>query len=356
MSTVYVNRVNAFDATKVNVISFGYSGPQCIKNRIVIYDNLTANVVFDNTITSFNLAHTIPSGVLTNGKSYYCTITAYYKENNVEYGVTSASSNVFRCISTPVWKFSNISDNSTIGNSYYGFLIDYMQLEGERVNEFYVVVYTASHSVFWTSNAIYDQTSTIMVTGLSNDTTYYVRAYGTTVNGFVLDTRDTDTGVDLQINVKYDLPSIYSLAYLENNRWQGYVRVSTNAAGVEGKSLTGESIVFIDNKYADLTNGTSVIFDNGYQLGSNYTLDGLSYGIRIDMPFISFIENSLVLTFRQSIFSDGEKFFAELKDTKTNYVLYSNMITPPSTVDMIYFWIQRKDNLYNLKIENMGVI
>src|SRR5574344_1149981 len=100
MSTVYVKNIAAFDAAKDQTITFGYSGNQCTKNRIIVYNSATNASVYDDTVTTYTLAHTIPAGTLANGTSYYCTITAYYTVSNVEYSVVSSASNVFKCLTT----------------------------------------------------------------------------------------------------------------------------------------------------------------------------------------------------------------------------------------------------------------
>ena len=205
MATVYVKSISAYDAANAQVVSFGYSGNQCIKNRIIVYNNSTAAVVYDNTVTTYSLTHTIPAGTLTNGTSYYCTITAYYMDGATERSVVSSVSNVWKCLSTATWSFNGLSEGTVIGNSYYTFTMTYSQAQSETVNEYYIVLYNQSGTVYWSSGVLYDSSASTQVTGLPNDTVLYARAYGTTVNGLTLDTGN------ISVTVDYVSPTLYSV-------------------------------------------------------------------------------------------------------------------------------------------------
>lgn len=353
MATVYIKPISAFDASNAQVITFGYSGNQCTKNRIIVYNSATNASVYDDTVTTYTLAHTIPAGTLTNGNSYYCTITAYYTLSSVEYSVTSSSSNVFKCLTTATWAFTGLSEGSVIGNSYYDFTMTYSQTQSETVNEYYIVLYNTSGSVYWTSGVLYDVAATTRITGLPSNTVLYARAYGTTTSGLPLDTRNSSTGADLTITVDYTVPSIYSIAELENDKWKGWTKVNSNFAAIEG--ISDSAVVYVNSKYANLTSNR-VIFNSGVLISGDYIVEAQAYDITPNLPFIAILGTSLelILTFRQSVLSDGEKIFAEFKETNTGYVLYSNYLDVPASTDLIHVWVQRKDGYFNLTIANKG--
>lgn len=356
MSTVYVHNIRAFDAATAQNITFGYSGSQCIKNKITVYDNSTNSIVYEKTISTFSLSNAIPSGTLVNGKSYKCTITAYYMEANVEKNVTSSFSNIFYCLSAPTWGL-NISESDVINNSYFTFIPTYIQAQGEDVDEYYIVLYNTSGSVFWSSEAIYDVSAQTTVNNLPNNTILYVRAYGTTVNGLAFDTRNPVTSLDIKVSVDYIAPTFYSLAYLENNEWQGYVKVETNVASIEGRTESGDDAVFIDGNYVDLTNET-VIFDENFAVSDDFVLQKAGYNISINKPYLKLISGSYeaIITFRNGTFDIGKRVFAEIKVANTDYVLYSNLLEVPLPTDIIHLWLQRKNGLYMIKISNLGVV
>jgi len=354
MSTVYVKNVAAFDAAKEQTITFGYSGNQCTKNRIVVYDSTTNASVYDDTVTTYILAHTIPAGTLVNGNSYYCTITAYYTVSSVEYSVVSSPSNVFKCLSTPSWAFVGLSDGAIIGNSYYTFTMTYSQAQNESVNEYYIVLYNTSGTTYWTSGALYDISASTTVEGLPRNSEFYLRAYGTTVNGLNFDTRNPTTGADISVMVDYTTPSIYAVAELESNKWKGWEKISSNFAAVEGSPVS--TVTYINNDYADLTSNT-VTFDNGVLFSGDYIIEMQAYNITLNSVFkeIPGDNTKLTLIFRQGTFSTGTKFFAELREIHSNYVLYSNYLDVPASTDLIHIWVQRKGGLFNLIIANKGV-
>lgn len=353
MSTVYVKSISAFDATNEQIITFGYSGNQCTKNRIIVYDSTTNASVYDNTVTTYTLAHTIPAGTLVNGNSYYCTITAYYTVSNVEYNVVSSASNVFKCLATPTWAFTGLADGGVIGNSYYTFTMTYFQAQSESVNEYYIVLYNTSGTVYWTSGALYDVSATTTVSGLPSNTVFRLRAYGTTVNGLSFDTRNPTTSADLSVAVDYTVPSIYSIAELETNKWKGWEKVNSNFAAVEGKSAS--VVTYVNNNYADLTSNT-VTFDSGVLLNGDYIVEAQAYNITLNSVFMEIPgdNTNLNVILRQGIFASGTKFFAELRETHSNYVLYSNYLDVPTSTDLIHVWVQRNSGLFNLVIANKG--
>lgn len=350
MATVYVKTISAFDASTDYVVTFGYSGNQCIKNRIVVYNSSTAAVVYDNTVTTYQLSHTIPSGTLTNGTSYYCTITAYYMSNSTEYNVVSSSSNVWKCLTTATWSFNGLSEGTVIGNSYYTFTMTYSQAQSETVNEYYIVLYNQSGTVYWSSGALYDSSASTPVTGLPNDTILYARAYGTTVNGLALDTGNISVSID------YVSPTLYSVAYLESDKWHGWVKVTTNVLDIEGTGTGTYS--FIDSKYVDLSaSGSSVTFSENFNLAGDFIVESLCRGASANesVMILSGTDLLITITFRSGEFESGTLFFAELKESNSGYTLYSNMIDVPVSTDFIHLWVQRKSGLYNCTIANMGV-
>ena len=77
MAKPIIKHITPFDATKPYEISISWLGNRAHANRIVIYDNETNNVVFDDMVSSFILKHTIPANILTNGKKYVIQSQVY---------------------------------------------------------------------------------------------------------------------------------------------------------------------------------------------------------------------------------------------------------------------------------------
>lgn len=320
MAAISLTGIDAFDAAQGKRVTFSYTGNQCIANRLIVYDSATNSEVYNSRQESFALSHTIAAGSLTNGVLYYLKITAYYMEGNEEKSVTSSASNNFYCLSTPTWAFSDITNGQIIGNSSLLLTMTYSQAQNEEVNEFAIVVYTASRSIYSQSGALYSVSSSYTVEGLADNTVYYLRAYGTTVNGLYFDTR-TDYPNDIEIHVDYISPEVYSLVFLENVRDRGYIRISTNIASIEGRTESGEDVVYINGTEADLREDM-VIFDDNVLIQDEFNMvltcrDITLNGILLDLG------GEVIVSWRKQ----GEAYFAELKCSDgAGYVLYSSPI------------------------------
>ena len=81
MAKPYIQKITPFDADKDYEISLSWTGSRAHANRIIIYDNDTNNILFDDTVSSFALKHTIPAYTLTNGKKYVIQAKTYDVEN-----------------------------------------------------------------------------------------------------------------------------------------------------------------------------------------------------------------------------------------------------------------------------------
>ena len=78
LQTPSVNAIVPFDPSNENVVNFTYSDNQAQKNRAVITDNETSQVVYDREYSTMRLQHTIPANTLTPGKKYLIQILIGY--------------------------------------------------------------------------------------------------------------------------------------------------------------------------------------------------------------------------------------------------------------------------------------
>jgi len=268
-----------------------------------------------------------------------------------EESVTSSASNVWKCLSTADWSFNGLSEGTVIGNSYYTFTMSYSQAQSEIINEYYIVLYNQSGTLYWSSGALHDIAAETTITGLPNNTIFFARAYGTTVNGLAVDTGN------IAITVDYVSPTLYSVAYLENDKWHGWIKATTNVLGIEGTGAGTYS--FVENKYVDLTSSdSSVTFAENCRLSGDFIVEAGGYSVSANKSVLPMggANLSITVTFRSGVFDGGEMFFAELREANSGYVLYSNMIAVPSSSDFIHLWVQRKSGMYNCTIANMGAV
>lgn len=356
MASVSVNSIAAFDSANERKITFRYEGNQCIANTITVYNSSTNASVYSHRVTSFALSHIIPAGTLTNGVSYYVKITAHYMDGSNEASVTSAASNVFMCLATPTWSFTGITNDSIVNNATLSLVMTYVQAQNEEMNEFYIEVYNASHNLFHQSAAIYDVSSAYTVTGLEDDSVYYLRAHGTTVNGLVVDTRDVSPN-DIKITVSFTLSDVYSLAYLENLPDRGVIRVTLNVASVDGSSGSGKDFSFVDNEYVDLTND-SLIYSKNVVVSGDYSflIEGKGFAINKEIFKLESLDkkDEVTVCIRKAMISGTVKYFAELRHTNSNFPFDYVLCTDFMTIDLandIKIYVRHKSGLFDLEME-----
>lgn len=186
-----VNEINAFDATIGTTITFIASGgDQVTKNEVKIIlnnDQQGESVVYDKTITSYNLSHTIPSGYLQNGQYYKLAVRTYDAINNV-----SEWSNYqpFYCYTTPTLTF-NISDGSTVNKSTQNILLTYRQIQSEKVDYALIQLYNANNVLIDNSGNLYNSTNPPLnfaytISGLENHSQYKLVGTVVTINGTIV--------------------------------------------------------------------------------------------------------------------------------------------------------------------------
>lgn len=89
LATPILQSISAFDSTISQVVRFQVtSGDQVVKNRLTIRLNSTNEIVYQNTVETFELENEIPANILTNGGYYNCYINTYNINDDI-----SANSN-----------------------------------------------------------------------------------------------------------------------------------------------------------------------------------------------------------------------------------------------------------------------
>lgn len=261
MASIQINSIIPFDATAAHTITFNYSGAQCVKNKLVIVDSASGTKVFDDTVTTFALSHTVPAGTLTNGNYYSCTITAYALDD--ETGITSSPVN-FRCLTTPTLEFDGIESGDTVASPNMEVHLSYYQAEGDLLNEYQVMLLSSSNVEIYNTGALYDQSLTVTLYDLVDGESYYLRAVGVTVSGMAVDSGN------IAIVVHYEKSFSSNALKLINNSSKGYVEIISNIIGVGG--IAENDVVFVsDGTQADLRD-TKVDFVGGYSFSKEFEM------------------------------------------------------------------------------------
>lgn len=222
---------NAFDATQDQIFYFtSTGGNQVVKNKITIRLQSDNSIVYTNTVISYKFNQTIPANTLTNGVYYNYYFNTYDINDNV-----SDNSNVipFYCYTTPSVSFTNLSNNGVVNASRFQTIIQYSQNESELLDFLIVNFYTSSNQLISTSKNLYSTatpplTINYILEGLENNTSYYVQAVATTVNGTVV------YSSLIKFRVVYEQPVLYSQLELENKCNDGYMQIDSNIILIDG--------------------------------------------------------------------------------------------------------------------------
>lgn len=359
LTTPILLSIPAFDATSQQIFTFTVSGgDQVVANRLIIRNATTFAKVYDQKVTQFTLSHTLPANTLTNGGYYQATITTYNAAGNA----SSESAPIqFYCYTAPTFAFNNLPDNNIVTNNSFNFSVTYNQAQLEALNTYTFTLYDAQGVEISSSGTLYVGAIASLpinvnytFSGFSDNTVYYIQAFGSTVNNTAIQTTRQ------RITVRYGTPSLFSTIELTNNCDGGYINVASRFVQIGGKSNPSPAIYVDNNTAVDArTDGRYVLFDNGFSIDGDFTAALWGRGFVKNRPIITMSNKSnddnIVVTYRVD-FDDSTKVYADcmVTDGGVKYYIYTPSIAIPADTDKVQFWIRRIDGLYELKLENLG--
>lgn len=262
-----VNPIAAFDATKQQAITFiVIGGAQVVGNRLIIRNNQTGEIVYNQIQSSMKLEHILPANSLKNNNFYNAVI--YTIDNGNDESVASVPI-PFYCYTQPALTIDNIPSSGTIENGTYSFQGNYVQNEGELLNSYRFTLYDSNKTILAQSPLIYyntDPSLTYLFSGMSNNTSYYIELTGETINSTIL-----TSGVK-SFTVRYIQPASFAICDLVNDCENGYIQISSNIVAIDGKSNPAPP-KYIDDKEVDLREPDSwVEWDSGFSIKNDFTL------------------------------------------------------------------------------------
>lgn len=338
MAKPIIKRIQPFDAKRDYDISFAWTGNRAYENRIVIYDEESNQTVFDHTISSFAFTHTIPADTLTNGRKYVIQAQVYDREHTP----SSLSDKVlFYTFETPDFYFHQLPENGMIPNASFSASVYYHSADSENIGTYRFYLYDSTKKQLLESGGLTD-TSDIRYSyrGLENNTVYYIRCVGSTVNGMELDTGYT------QISVHYENPNTYARIYADALPSQGCVRVATNLVIIQ---YNGSETFTYQDGMIDLRNQT-LYYDEGFLIEDDFTLILRGTNLWQNADILTMRNDQLGLTLSSHIYGDGRLRFRLLVPNGIgSYLLYSEPLVFENT-DMINIVIRKKNDLYQLNV------
>lgn len=338
MAKPIIMRIQPFDANKDYEITLSWLGNRAHANRIVVYDNETNEIVFDDMISTFILKHTIPAHTLINGKSYVIQAQIYDVYNTPS---VLSDKVLFYTFATPEFRFDNLDEKPIIRNSSFTATIYYYSSDWENISKYKFYLYDASKKLLRESAELTDNYNiNYTYNGLDNNTIYYIRCTGITVNGMELDTDYTE------ITVKLKNPNIYARIYASPLPAQGCIQIASNIKIIQYNGT--DTFEYIDGMI-DLRDKT-LYYDSGFLIEDDFTVLIRGMNLWQNAELFKMRNQDMTLTLSSRIYTDGKlRFRLLVPNGVSNYLLYSEELTFKNE-DMIAIAIRRKKNVYQLKV------
>ena len=305
LSTPYLFHIDAFDPSFSYDVEFSYTGNQAVKNRAVIADNESSAIVYDNTISTNKLIHTIPANKLTAGKQYLIQIQVFDIDGNSS---NLSDTMLFYCFTNPTFVLDEISDPYRAANITLS--PTYSQSQGETLKYHQYMLYDHSNNLLSSSDVYYGDMTPHIFYGLENNQNYYVRCMAETTHGMSLDTGEK------AVNVIYNTIPANILFQVENHPCSGYISLITNML-VIGYELENDNFIFNDD-------GSVTLWDNSITYKGGFTVEGdfVLYIEAKELPFGTFLKTADD-EFTLSIVDVCGSYYCELKSG--DYVLYVSL-------------------------------
>ena len=338
MAKPIVNKITPFDAGMDKTFSFSWNGDQSYKNRLIIYDADTMNIVYDNTISTCVHSHTLPAGKLTNGRKWI----AQFQVSDVDDIESDLSDKIyFRTFKTPLFYFYGLEEGQTLKTASYEAQIYYLQEDYEDIQSYRFYLYDGTKTLLSESGTMYDS-SAIRYTykGLDNHTIYYVKCHGITLNGM-----EIDTGY-VQIYTDYKMPSTYGIIYAENDPLHGYIKYHTNIRIIQ---YNGDKDFRFENGMIDLRDD-SIHYEEGFVIEDDFTLKLRGMCLNQTASILELRNDRYSLVLSSYLQEDGTTIFKiTVPNGLNNYILYSRPLAFDAE-DMVCIWLRRINDIYQLEV------
>lgn len=357
LTTPILYSVPAFDSLQAQTFTFNViGGSQVVANTLTIKDNATLSTVYSQTQTTFKFEHTLPTNTLTNGTYYQATLSTKDAQGNES---TESAPIQFYCYTQPTFSITNMPLGNIVQNASYSFTATYNQIQGELLNAYVFNLYNSSGALIDTSSTLYTTSSSLptsasyLFSGFDDKSSYSVEVNGITVGG-----TNITTG-KVVFTTRYEHPSAFSLFYLSNNCQDGYISIESNIVNIDGTSEP-ESPTYIDGKEIDLRqDGAYVTWKEGFVVPRDFTLRLWGRDFNVNSEILRFTNtDGATLSVRYCVYNGKcwfELYVVQNADMWT-YIAKSELIYSPRADEQLFCWLRGEGGLYDIDIENRGVI
>lgn len=185
----YLNMVSTFDASQQKKFTFTYLGAQAatVNQLSIREDAKNSKPIYEQTVTSMDKNHILPSGTLANGTAYLAKIRVKLDEENF----TDWSPELkFLCLDTPVLKFATIDTKNFVYNNAVEMQVIYTQKQSEKVTSYQFTLYDQRHVTVQQfpvriPNTLAPNQFEEVVSNLTKGKLYYISCQISTQNGIV---------------------------------------------------------------------------------------------------------------------------------------------------------------------------
>ncbi len=349
MAKPIIYNLKAMNCEEDNTISFSYSGGLIKSSTIAIRSASDNTLVYTGTYSSARGRYIIPANsidVSQFGTQYYIQIKVT-ENDDTESLWSDTKFAVF--ITSPTFEFSNVEDMMEIHQSYLDAELNYEQADGELLQEYAFYLYDFSKVLLSNSPIKYDVEDMNYTFNGLEDGIYFVRAMGTTVHGYAV-----DTGF-IEIVVDYVVPEIYTTLFLANNVNGGYISYETNIVSIDH---TGEDTFDFEDGMINLMD-KDIYYDQGFIIPDNVTfiVKGKNL-VRSNQKYFEVYDSEKKRGFYITAFvydDDTIRYKLVGLGDLSNYVLYSPAALVTSSDD-ITFWVRRQNGIYLFKVFKNGEV
>lgn len=212
---------------------------------------------------------------------------------------------------------------------------------------------TGNKQLLYNTGAKYNIESGVTLTDFIDNNSYYIKAYGQTINHMEI---ETDF---ILFHVEYIKPESYSYMTVENRELYGDIQFTSFLVSIEGKGINGEA-TFIEDKYVDTINGVGVKFDENFTI-NNGIISLVGKGFILNKPFLIMKNNSyntMTFTWKYGTYeqeNDIEKWYIELKCEDVKVITYhiSNFINPPDAEQFLNIQIKIVNNYIDMNVKEV---
>lgn len=343
-----VKQIIPFDADNEHKIEFSWTGSRAYGHTLKIYESDTLNLVYEKTVETYALSHTIEGKTLTNGKKYLVQVSVYdYQKVSSEWSDKYS----FHVFTTPEFMFKDIKNEDIFKNSSIITEVIYSQPEFEDIGSYKFYLYDSNNNILQISENKYEREDIIYTyKGLENNTFYYIQCKGITANGMPIDTGK------VKIFIKYENTSIYARFFAESDTKHGGNKWSTNIVLID---YTGDkTFEYVDDNYIDLNNNV-IYYNEGYTIPNDgaIIISGKSFYKNNNHVLSTYNKDSVYqINLYSYIYDDNTlRFKLVVNNMINNYILYSKPMIFTND-DNIEIRIKKNNDVYSIETYIEGVL